>query len=128
MSFARLLCLPRRTAERKIVNSGAEPRTTWWKGTVTNFKEALLTTMLTVYKMLNKNNTNFSRRLSGAGRVDVVEGELRGRPPVKKAARRAPGWESLFQCKRMVVPMEPQKACRAVRVYGKGKWMSTDLL
>jgi len=94
---------------------------------VTNFKEALLTTMLTVYKMLNKNKTHFSRGLSGAGRVDGVD-ELRGRPPVRKAARRAPRWENLFQCRRTVVPMEPQKACRAVRVYGKGKWMSTDLL
>ena len=96
-------------------------------GTVTSFKDALLTTMLTVYKMLNKNNTHFSRRLSGAGRVDMA-GELRGRPPLRRAGRRAPNWESLFQCRRMVVPMEPQNACRAVRVYGKGKWMSTDLL
>ena len=96
-------------------------------GTVTNFKEVLLTTMLTVYKMLNKNNTHFSRRLSGAGRVDMA-GELRGRPRLRRAGRRAPSWESLSQCRRMVVPMEPQKACRAVRVYGKGKWMSTDLL
>jgi len=30
VSFARLLCLPRRTAERKMVNKGADARTTWW--------------------------------------------------------------------------------------------------
>lgn len=123
-----------------MVKNGVEARTTWWNfgrklvsknrttlshtgltGTVTSLSEALLTTMFRVYRMLNRNSTSSSLALRlGTGLWWGGEAEV---------SAPAPGRAVLGSIRmRINVPIVPQKACRAVKVYGKGKWMRTDLL
>ena len=106
---------------RKPVSKNRTLSQTLLTGTVTSLSEALLTTMFRVYKMLNRNSTNsslafrFGVRPWWGGETDV--------------SAPAPGRAVLGSIRmRINVPMVPQKVCNAVKVYGKGKWIRTDLL
>lgn len=72
-------------------------------GTVTRCRDTLLTAMLMVYNTLNATRAKLSAAVSLAGTKVPFLSNMRP-------------------------PKVPQRAWRAVRVYGKGKWMRTPLL
>ena len=71
--------------------------------------------------MLNRNSTSSSLAFRLGIGLWRTGGTEVGAP--------APEWAILGSIRmRINVPMVPHKACSAVKVYGKGKWMRTDLL
>jgi hypothetical protein len=118
--FAELLDTPNSEVDNAIVKIGVEALTTWWNwehhsyqgpivfhnvrtGTVTRCNDMLLTTIFTAYKTLKATRATVSLVPSCAGTNRPVSSNTN--PPI-----------------------DPDSACRAVRVYGNGNRSNTPLL